>query len=562
MKCAHNINWAAAATLAALCWTSLCQAAPPAAAAVTEGEALAAAQRGAQWITLLQEADGELGSFGGDWSLSALASVGINAADVRVSPTEPSAQDYYLSLWTGAGPGGLATDYERAILAAYAGGLQPSRLDAETNLVADLAAQFDGHELGGQGATNADAFGLLALSVSGAPSAVLDTLAQSLREQQDADGGWNFAAGAKTSEADITGAAIAALCTAGATPEDPALVQALAYLHGVQDPTTGGFVNSSSSLGLNTDTTSWVVSGLNACRIDLSSWVTAQGKTPLDFLTAQQNPDGSFQRRAGDEEEDLYATQDAVRALAGGTFTAPPPPRAASGEPAVRPAPTVALGTPVPMTLVIDAGGHVSGGSTIRMCKVIAPAGATVAQMLQAADNASSPAYCVSDLSLDGGRIARLNGVWSEPGKTTWEVRREGGAAEDETGETLGLGALVQVQLVPSDQAPPITAPPVSGTTGTPVSPAQASSTKHNSKGANHAKKTHHTARRCLRARRAHGRHPRGRGHAGHSQRPRRGSGLHTASAEHRHHQQHTHARPRKLPRHNCGRRPAARHRR
>jgi hypothetical protein len=461
----------AVATLAFLGSASFGQAASPAAAAVTEPQALAAAQHGARWIAAQQETDGDLGSFGGDWSMTALASTGVNAADVRISPLDPSAQDFYLSTWTTQGPGGAVTDDERGILTGYAGGLQTSRLDARTNFLADLAAQFDGHQLGGQGATNADAFGLLALDVSGAPSEVMSALAQSLREQQDADGGWNFAAGAASSDVDMTGAAIAALCAAGATPQDPALARALAYLHAAQDPATGGFV--SATLSLNTDTTGWVSSGLRRCGIDPRSWVTAQGKTPLDFLLAQQNPDGSFQWQAGDGNEDLYATQDAVRPLAGAGFTAPAPPRTQSNEPAVRPAPAVAAGTPVPMTLVIDSGGRITGGSSIRMCKVAAPLGATVAQVLQDAGEASAPSYCVSDLSLDGGRIARLNGVAGEPGRTSWEVRREGGAAETGTDGSLGLGALVQVRLVASDEAP-ASAPgttPAASTSTPPVSP-------------------------------------------------------------------------------------------
>ncbi len=473
MRYPFRANRLAVATLAFLGLASFSQAASPAAEAVTEAQALAAAQRGAQWIASQQESDGDLGSFGGDWSMTALASAGVNAADVRTSPLDPSAQDFYLSSWTSEGPGGAATDDERAILAGYAGGLQTSRLDAQTNLVADLATKFDGHQLGGQGATNADAFGLLALDVSGAPTEVMSTLAQSLREQQDADGGWNFAAGAATSDVDMTGAAIAALCAAGATLPDPALVRAFAYLHAAQDAATGGFV--SSSLGLNTDTTGWVASGLRRCGVDPRSWITAQGKTPLDFLLAQQNPDGSFQWQAGDGNEDLYATQDAVRPLAGAAFAAPAPARVESDEPSVRPAPTVAVGTPVPMTLVIDSGGHVTGGSSTRMCKVTAPLGATVAQVLQDANNASSPSYCVSDLSLDGEKIARVNGVDGEPGRAIWEVQREGGPTEVDTDGVLGLGALVQVRLV-SDGGTPASSPPAPVSASAPTAQVLASS--------------------------------------------------------------------------------------
>ncbi len=443
------------------------QTASPAAAAVTQAEELAAAEHGAEWITLLQEPSGELASFGGDWSMISLASLGINAADVRISPTEPSAQDFYLSLWTDEPPALFsATDFERAILSGYSGGLEPSRLNAHTNLVADLAAQFNGHELGEKGATNADVFGVLALAAVGAPSDVIDTLAQTVREQQDADGGWNFAAGTKKSEADLTGAALAALCAAGAPNTDPAIVQAESYLHSVQDTATGGFIN----FGVNTDSTAWVVSGLDACKIDPQSaeWTTTASKTPIDFLIAQQNEDGSFQLHAHDEEEDFYSTQDAVRALSGTGFIAPPPSRKEVGQPTVRPAPTVTTGIPVPMTLVIDSAGHVTGGSSIRMCKIIAPVGATVAQMLTAASEASLPSYCLSDLSLQGGRIARVNGVSAEPGKTAWEISREGGSDELETNGTVGLGELVRVQLVPNGETPQTPTPsPPSPTTST-----------------------------------------------------------------------------------------------
>ncbi|MGH2912711.1 MAG: hypothetical protein ACRDJ3_09585 [Solirubrobacteraceae bacterium] len=465
MKHPLRVNGLAIAMLISLVLTAFGPTVSPAAAAVTGVEETAAAKHGAEWMGLLQELSGELPSFGGDWSMIGFASIGVNAADVRVSQTEPSAQDYYLSLWTGE-PSGLfsATDFERAILAGYAGGLQPSRLDAQTNLVSDLAAQFNGHELGEKGATNADVFGVLALSAVGAPSDVIDTLVQTVREQQDADGGWNFAAGSKKSESDLTGAALAALCTAGVPNTDPAVVKAESYLHTVQDIATGGFVNPT----VNTDSTAWVVSGLDACKIDPqgAEWTTTATKTPIDFLIVQQNEDGSFQRKAGDEEEDFYATQDAVRALSGIGFISSPPARAEDDQPRVRPAPTISAGTPAPMTLVIDSSGHVTGGSSIRMCKVITVVEGTVAQMLTAASEASLPSYCLSDVSLQGGRITRVNGVSAELGKTVWEISREGGAGELETNGTVGLGALVQVRLVPSSETPgtPALSPPSSTT--------------------------------------------------------------------------------------------------
>ena len=76
-------------------------------------------QRGATYIRGLQNlATGEIPGFGGDWSLSALAAAGVNAADVHgPNAGDPSAQDFYLNTWTGAtwkgNPTFAATDYER-----------------------------------------------------------------------------------------------------------------------------------------------------------------------------------------------------------------------------------------------------------------------------------------------------------------------------------------------------------------------------------------------------------------------------------------------------------------
>ncbi len=463
MKKALRHRWLAAAVVLA----SIGAFVPGAQAATTEAQASAAAQQGAVWLRSLQDVDGSLGSFGGDWALTALAAAGVNAADVRVDALDPSAQDYYRALWTTNGPGGQATDFERGILTASAAGLEPARLDASTNFVAALAAQFDGHQLGGTGVTNADIFGLLALAAAGAPHVVTDTLAGTLRAQQGADGGWNFASPSVSSDVDMTGAGIAALCSAGVSAQDPAVLAALDFVRAHQDAASGGF--TAGFLGLNTNTTAWVLSGLRACGIDPTTWTTAQGKTPLDFLLAQQNADGSFQWQAADGDENLDATQDAVRALAGAAFTAPAPAREDGTSPAVRPAPNVAAGTHVPMTLVIDSGGQVTGGSAVRMCEVSAAVGASVADLLRAALVASAPAYCVSDLALDGSKIVRVNGVVAGDGGA-WTVHRDGGASEGDASGPVGLGSLVQLTLTGAAAGgsgggalttPPVVVPPL-----------------------------------------------------------------------------------------------------
>ena len=101
-----------------------------------------AVERGVGWLRAQQDPlTGEIAGFGGDWSLGALAAAGVDAAAVR-SGDGPSAQSFYLGHWTtggddpwqnwtapsGAPDGRPATDYERALLHAHAGGLQVTRL--------------------------------------------------------------------------------------------------------------------------------------------------------------------------------------------------------------------------------------------------------------------------------------------------------------------------------------------------------------------------------------------------------------------------------------------------
>jgi hypothetical protein len=230
-------------------------------------------------------------------------------------------------------------------------------------------------------------------------------------------------------DTDTTGAALAALCAGGRGPGDPVVAGALAYLRGRQNAANGGF--GTPDFGVNTDTTAWVVAGLNACGIDPDggTWTTAQRKTPDDFLLAQQNADGSFQWRPGDRSHNLYSTQGATRSLAGAAFSAPP---AASASGALfRAAPAVAAGTSVPLGVVVDL-----GGSDVRMCEVRAAVGAPVGTLLDAAVGGDAPASCVTSLSRDGSRVLAVNGV-----SGAWTAQRNGAPAA--LGDALGLGDLV-----------------------------------------------------------------------------------------------------------------------
>jgi hypothetical protein len=421
-------------------------------AAVSSEDAAAAAARGAQWFEATQAESGALGS---DWGMTALAAAGTNAADVRAGLTDPSAQDFYLGEWQAEGPGGAGTDAERGILAGVAGGIQTSRLGVsgeveKSNLVARVAELFDGTQIGEEGLLNDDIFGVLALHEAGAPQSFLRQEVDYLRTRQLPDGGWSWSASPTASaDTDMTGSVVAAFCAAGVPTDDPDLQRALTLLHSLQDPETGGFIAPAPfGIGVNTDTTAWVTSGLVECGIDPQSpeWTTVDGKTPLDYLVSMQQPDGHFDWTAS-YGGGAFETYDAVRPLAGVAFSTAAPERTEAGQPAVRPAAAVEAGTTVPVTLVID---HEPAAADVRMCRVDVPDGTDLGTLLTDAEAASVPAGCVSEFATaagaDGTRIASLDGVPAGDG-WGWQVRVDGAPAQAESGEPIGFGDLVYLRF-------------------------------------------------------------------------------------------------------------------
>jgi hypothetical protein len=454
--------------LRALCALGLTLAAMAACAGsagayVSPAQAEHAADRGANWFQANQEVSGSLSA---DWAMTALAAAGINSADVRTSLADPSAQDFYLGEWQAEGPGGAGTDAARGILTGIAGGIQPSRLSTSTetkksNLVARIAELFDGTQIGDPGLLNDDIFGVLALHQAGAPTELLRRIVDYLRTKQLSDGGWSWnSAPNAIADTDMTGSVIAAFCAAGVGPGDPDLDQAIALIHSLQDPATGGFIAPPEAfgIGVNSDTTSWVVSGLIQCGIDPqgSEWTTAQGKTPLDYLISLQRPDGHFDW-TDEFAGGAFETYSAVRPLAGVGFSSEPPARLDGVSPAVRPAPAVANGTAVPITLVID---HGPGADDVRMCRVDVAVGADLGEMLADAETASVPAGCVTGFQTSGTasgvRLASLDGVAETP-DYEWRSQVDGSTPRAEQSEPIGFGDLVFLKFEPkvADPAAP-----------------------------------------------------------------------------------------------------------
>jgi hypothetical protein len=401
----------------------------------------------------------EHSSFSSDWLATSLAAAGVSAADVRdAAPGSPSLQaflfgDYSSEFWTGGEFETFTTvaNYERATLVAHAAGFDPARISPEANFPAQVAERWNPAGPGfGEAGTTSTVFGVLALKTAGVPAWALSPVVSYLRKSQHDDGGWTYSALATTaakeepSEPDMTGAAIAALCEAGAPPYDPSVGPALAYLQGLLVDSTGAI---HYAYGDNADATAWAVSGLTACGIDpqSSDWTTPSGKTPIDHLLSLQVPSGPEAGGFGYQdtsEANLYSTQDALRAIAGGVFTADPPARVDPSQPSVRPAPSVPAGTSVPHLLAIG-----SSPANVRMCRVTVPVGAPLTQVLATAKTSSHPANCVTSFSLAGGTIAALNGAAPANQDEAWLLRLDRGAEVPAGEQPVGFGDVISLRL-------------------------------------------------------------------------------------------------------------------
>jgi hypothetical protein len=409
-----------------------------ASATVSPAEQHQATEKAVGYVRSVQQSDGSFPGFGGEWTLSALAAAGVAPAGVKSGATD--ARSFYRSLvgdsatWPGGAP--HVTDFENAALAAYAAGIDPARVSPTQNLIAQILARYQPASpgyYGEPGFFNGTAFALMALAdtktrkgAERVPQALLAPSIAVARANQHTDGGWTFfsVAGSQEarespSEAEFTGATIAALCTSGVPVSDPAIAAARTFLaHDLE--TDGAFA---AEFGPNTDTNAWAVQGLDACGISPqgAEFTTATGKTPLDYLVSQQLAGGGFRFEAAEASPNLYSTQDALRALAGGGFTAEPP--KAKGAPRWVYERSFTAGQATSIGLVIDGSGPVS------VCSApVTPASSktTLRAVLEAAKSASSPSGCVTAFTTGkGGVISAVNG---QPG--SWTVSADGGKAK------------------------------------------------------------------------------------------------------------------------------------
>ncbi|MEU6476852.1 hypothetical protein ABZ858_08140 [Streptomyces sp. NPDC047017] len=454
----------AAAALGAFALTTL-----PAAATSSPAQIATSKTNGVAYLKSLQAADGSYAGSGlsNEWAFSALAAAGTAAVDVTPGgDTTKNARSVYRDLlstggWPSTSP--VVTDYERATLNAYAAGIDPARVSASRDLIADIYGYWQSAEPGYFGpSANFNGTVFAALALNGAktqsgqvrvPQALRDALVTRIRANQHNDGGWNYSKAegdptqpAATSDIDMTGAAMAALCVSGVPATDTGITHAKAFLKSKLVANTGAF---NAMFGANTDSNGWAVAGLNACGINpqTGDFLTSLGKTPVDFLIAQQfNPGGGFKYLPADTSPSAYSSIDGLRAVAGGGFTAAPPVPVTPGAPQWVAQSALSAGTATKLALTVD-----DGTGSLKVCSVaLTPTGptTTLGAVLDAAAGAATPSGCVTSVapSSGTGTVTSVNGK-ANSGSNTWKVSVDGSAFAAATrGKTVGVGDTIALR--------------------------------------------------------------------------------------------------------------------
>ncbi len=228
-----------------------------------------------------------------EWSAIAFS---VNGTDIT-TVKNPTNSLYDFLLTDIPGNSATATDWESRILAIVAAGYNPTDFGG-VNYVEHLESFYNNNQLGDTCSLNDDIFGLIAEIAAGntANAQIKQDVLNFLIQKQDSiDGGFSYSAPGCNfygTSADITGAAAVALAEAknhglSATGLNNAIASVSAYLANNQN-SDGGFGYFGSS---DTDTTGWVLQGLNALGLSNSTAATSARNY---LLSQQSNTDGGI----------------------------------------------------------------------------------------------------------------------------------------------------------------------------------------------------------------------------------------------------------------------------
>lgn len=272
------------------------------------------------WLQGQQRADGGFGleqSTVSDTAeaVFALAAAGVSLDEVAVEGVTPV--DYLTANAKQAGGVGAQA---KAALALIAAGADPADVEGTNLVTAIVDAMDDQGSFGGDTATFTEsAYAVLALAGAEqeVPAAAVDWLAA----HQAPNGAWAWNGSLEDADTDsnTTGVVLQALLAAGVSADDASVVAGIEYLRAIQNEDGGFPYQKPSEWGTDTDanSTAMALMALTAAGADLSEWVTEEGMGPADALAALQNDSGAFAWQAAVPDDNLFATCQAVPALAG-----------------------------------------------------------------------------------------------------------------------------------------------------------------------------------------------------------------------------------------------------
>ncbi len=197
---------------------------------------------------------------------------------------------------------------------------------------------------------NTTAFAILALKA--ASDVNVSGSVRWLRTQQNADGGFNFAATGGASGIDDTSAPLQALVAAGQR-RSKTVKRAVSFLTRQQNP-DGGFPLSPGGAS-NAQSTAWAIQGLVAAGRNPTKVRRDGSRNPLAYLRSLTGPDGDVRYDRSSAQTPVWVTAQALAALAREPFPlravrrqrATPvataaPTATATAKPKVKPQPTSA----------------------------------------------------------------------------------------------------------------------------------------------------------------------------------------------------------------------------
>jgi hypothetical protein len=239
-----------------------------------------------------------------------LAATGKNPLDV-VSPNGNTPLDFMVDA---KGEMTEAGQIALAVLALKTVGADPRDFEGRNLIQALKKRSGSNHSFGND--VNVSAWSVLAFRSAGAGDPASQT-AGWLRGAQNSggDGGWGIAKGA-VSDADSTGTALMAVSG------KKAVQLAIEYLNKAQK-SSGGFVSGST---VNSQSTGLVLQGLAAAGKG-PRFLTSNGNSPVDYIEARQQQDGSIWYSKTSDQTRVWVTADAITGLSGRALPVGEPPR-------------------------------------------------------------------------------------------------------------------------------------------------------------------------------------------------------------------------------------------